>query len=63
MSQEINTANEGDLEIRTKSGVRYLVQFPVGDWSGDGHNRCDYFFVFSDKPVRDVREAHYRRYV
>lgn len=60
MTQEINDANEGDLEILTDRGVRYLVQFPIGDWSGDGHDRCDYFFALSEQPIVRVREAHYR---
>ncbi len=60
MPQEVNNANEGDLELRTGQSVRYLVQFPIGDWSGDGHSYCDYFFATSEKPLKEVREAHFR---
>lgn len=38
---------------------RYKINFPIGDWSGDGHGKCDWFIVESDKPVEEVREAHY----
>lgn len=38
----------------------YRFYLPIGDWSGDGHGQCSYFMAQSNKPVEDVREAHYR---
>lgn len=38
----------------------YKFYLPIGDWSGDGHEQCTYFLVHSNKPVEDVREAHYK---
>lgn len=32
---------------------------PVGDWSGDGHERSYEPLIFSNKPVEEVREAHF----
>ena len=36
------------------------IRFPIGDWSDDGHGKCNYFLVTSNRPVNDVREAHFR---
>ena len=36
----------------------YKYRFPVGDWSDDGHGKCDYFIVSGDKPVEEVGRAH-----
>lgn len=33
---------------------------PIGDWSDDGHGKCDYFIFKSNKPVEEVREAHFK---
>jgi len=51
--------NVGDLRVELNGKEFYLVQFPVGDWSGDGHGKCHYFTVRSNKPVDDIREAHF----
>lgn len=37
----------------------YRFIMPIGDWSGDGHKRCDYFTIESNKPIKDIREAHF----
>lgn len=36
-----------------------LIEFPIGDWSGDGHEKCEYFRVHSTHDVEVVREAHF----
>ncbi len=36
-----------------------LIRFPVGDWSGDGHEKCVYFQAESNKTVQEVREIHF----
>lgn len=28
--------------------MKYNISFPIGDWSNDGHGRCDYFLVKSN---------------
>ena len=38
----------------------YRFKLPVGDWSSDGHCECEYYLVSSNKPVEEVREAHYK---
>ena len=35
-------------------------RLPIGDWSGDGHSQCKYYTVSSNKPISEVREAHYK---
>jgi len=32
----------------------------IGDWSDDGHGKHDDFIISSNKPVEDVREAHFK---
>lgn len=38
----------------------YKFRLPIGDWSDDGHGKCKYFTITSDKPVEEVREAHFK---
>ena len=40
--------------------MKYLFTLPIGDWSRDGHGVCDYYHVESNKPVEEVREAHFK---
>jgi hypothetical protein len=35
------------------------IRFPIGDWSDDGHGKCEYFFATTPLSVQDVREAHF----
>jgi hypothetical protein len=37
----------------------YKFTLPIGDWSEDGHGKCEHFLVQSAKPVEYVREVHY----
>jgi hypothetical protein len=39
--------------------TRYTFRIPIGDWSGDGHEKCDWFTVTAAKPVEEVREAFF----
>lgn len=32
----------------------------IGDWSNDGHGNFSTYVIASNKPVEDVREAHYK---
>jgi hypothetical protein len=34
-------------------------KFPVGDWSGDGHEACEWYMVKTNASIEDVREAHF----
>jgi len=40
--------------------MHYKFSLPIGDWSGDGHNYCDFFPYKSNKPVTAIREAHFK---
>lgn len=40
-------------------GERHRFKIPIGDWSGDGHGKCDYFEATAAKPVEAVREAYF----
>jgi hypothetical protein len=35
------------------------IKFPIGDWSDDGHGKCDYFFATTRMDIKYVREAHF----
>lgn len=37
----------------------YRFSMTIGDWSHDGHERCEDFIVESKKPVEAVRDAHF----
>lgn len=39
---------------------QYTFSLPIGDWSDDGHGECEYYNITSNKPVEQVREAHYK---
>lgn len=34
-----------------------LFRLPIGDWSDDGHGKCEYFIVESNKPFAAVNKA------
>ena len=38
----------------------YQIKFPIGDWSGDGHGKCEWFILQSNKTVQEVRNIHLR---
>lgn len=38
----------------------YLFKMEIGDWSGDGHEKCEETLVSSNAPVEYVRAAHFR---
>jgi len=40
--------------------MKYKITLPIGDWSDDGHGRCVECVYKSNKPVEQVREAHYK---
>lgn len=37
----------------------YVINFEIGDWSRDGHNQSEKFNIESNKPVEELREAHF----
>ena len=39
---------------------KYSFTIPIGDWSGDGHSKCEYFQFTSNKPLAEVREAYFK---
>ncbi len=40
--------------------MTHMIRFPIGDWSDDGHGKCEYFEVHSNHPVQHVREVHFK---
>jgi hypothetical protein len=38
----------------------FKFNIPIGDWSDDGHGICRYYLISSNKPVEEVREAHFK---
>ena len=39
---------------------KYLFHLPIGDWSCDGHEKCNYYKCEANQPVEFIRETHYR---
>jgi hypothetical protein len=37
-----------------------IFRMPIGDWSDDGHGKCDYWYFKSNKTIEEVREAHFK---
>jgi len=37
-----------------------LWQIPIGDWSDDGHGKCDWYIVKSNFTVEQAREAYFK---
>ena len=37
-----------------------LWNIPIGDWSGDGHGKCDWFTIKSNFTVEQAREAYFK---
>jgi hypothetical protein len=38
----------------------YLINFKIGDYSKDGHEKMESYLVQSKKPVLDIRAAHFK---
>lgn len=38
----------------------HKTKFAIGDWSDDGHGRCHWYLVSSNKTVEELREAHFK---
>jgi hypothetical protein len=38
--------------------MEYKFKLPIGDWSGDGHGKADWFTISSSHPLQEVREAY-----
>lgn len=34
--------------------MTYTVKIPIGDWSNDGHGKCDYFYITSNKSASEI---------
>lgn len=40
--------------------MEYRFRLPIGDWSDDGHGKCNYYYIKSNKPIEEVREIHFQ---
>lgn len=36
-----------------------IINIQIGDWSGDGHGKCEDVFFESNLPTKEVREAYF----
>ena len=41
-----------------KKMSKYKFKLPIGDWSQDGHNLCDYFTIESNVPVEECVDPY-----
>jgi hypothetical protein len=37
----------------------HTFSIAIGDWSNDGHGRCEHYWFKSNKPIEQVREAYF----
>lgn len=35
------------------------IKVPIGDWSDDGHGKCDYYFVNTNKTLEELFDLHF----
>jgi hypothetical protein len=42
------------------SELKYKFQIPIGDWSDDGHGKCDWFILNCNRSVGEVRELFFQ---
>jgi|VirMetMinimDraft_7_1064189.scaffolds.fasta_scaffold25755_4 hypothetical protein len=38
--------------------MEYKFRLPIGDWSEDGHGKCDYFIIESNHVIDDVMDSY-----
>lgn len=39
--------------------MKYKIKLPIGDWSEDGHGKCEWFILNSSVPVEELREIYF----
>lgn len=44
---------------QTMNSTRHTFTIPIGDWSDDGHGKCEHYAATAAKPIEDVREAYF----
>ena len=37
-----------------------IIEFPIGDFSDDGHGHCEYYYCTTPKTLNEVRETHFQ---
>jgi hypothetical protein len=37
---------------------KHVIKIPIGDWSDDGHGKCDIYKIESNYPVGDLQNAY-----
>ena len=37
----------------------YVFKLPIGDWSSDGHGKCEWFTIKSNISVEELREVYF----
>ena len=45
-------------EFNAESKLPYEITLPVGDWSDDGHGKCEEFTFRCSHPVEEIRAAY-----
>lgn len=40
--------------------LKYKFKVPIGDWSNDGHGKCDWYIIESSHSVEEVREMYFK---
>lgn len=54
----LQAVSAGSNPVRFTKGIEMIFKLPIGDWSGDGHGKCDYFTCEADADsIAEVKEA------
>jgi len=38
--------------------LKYCFRLPIGDWSGDGHGKCEWFSINSNLPLKEIHALY-----
>lgn len=48
-----------DKYSNNEKSKKYYFMLPIGDWSNDGHSKCDWFLVESNMPLENVFKSYF----
>lgn len=40
--------------------ARHQFRIQIGDWSNDGHGKCEEYYASARKPIKEIREAYFK---
>lgn len=59
MTMKLYEDSKKEPKVIDTNEFKYSFTIPIGDWSGDGHQICEYYNICCNKPIQDVFDAIY----